>query len=467
MFASCPPRRFSHVRGVTKLPTGIKSSPVAALRDGVRAILAAPPLVKSIVAILFLLTLLMLPFGRTGAGDAGGLLAPLTSDSSRFRPKGGAGLPATDFYTVYDAGARLLALHDPYGVNLDAGGAGFRAPSVSIYRYPPITTFWLAAPLNVLPPYAAYVAWTLLCVAMLAGNFLLCAGMRPPLIPAFALIWFGWFPTIAELHMGQFTLLMATLMLWGVEWLWRGDGRGGVAWALAVMLKVYPIAMAPSLFLWGRRRLAIATVAILLGSTLLWKVALPSQDSGAIDFNLRGGRIVGGMRQPYAGAQGVQELVTMIGWKLGGKSFAEGFAPPSSYRLLTDPVFIANGVLLAAFGAICLWALIVTRGAPNLPAIGLFWLSWFYAYRDCWEHHYMLVQALIALLAMRGVIGWRVMIFCWVFAGAPSFWWLWQRAGMAGSPIAESLGVLYFLQRPVAVFFLTGLLVQRIRKPTA
>src|SRR5690606_27448459 len=114
---------------------------------------------------------------------------------------------------------------------------------------------------NVLPPWPALVVWSLLGVVMLVLNFLLCAGRRPELIPAFALLWFAWFPIIAELHMGQFTLFMGTLMLWGMDWLLRGRAGGGVGWALAVMLKVYPIAMAPSLFLWGRRRLVIVTLA--------------------------------------------------------------------------------------------------------------------------------------------------------------------------------------------------------------
>lgn len=416
---------------------------------GWRALRAAPLVQRAWVAALLVLLLLMLPFGRSRPGDGGGVLAPLTVDSSvQFRA-----VPGVDFYSVYDAGTRLLRGMDPYGVNEATGGPGLRAPYVATYRYLPIAAFWLAAPLNLLPPRPAYVVWVLACAAMLLANFLLCVGRRPAWLPYFALLWFGWFPVVAELHMGQFTLFMATLMLWSFDGFFAGHGRG-IGWSFAVLLKVYPIAMAPSLFLWKRRAVAVAVVAIAVGTTLLWKVAVPS----AIDEGLgnRGiaGRLVGGTRQPYAGAQGVQELVVAAGCFLERRGFG---APAPPRPPLQDAVFLANAVVLASFALLCAWGLWRTRREPSLAFIGLLWLAWFYAYVDCWEHHYVLVQALLGLLAARGLIGWRLALLCYLCAGGPSLWWLWQRLGFP-----NVLGFLYFVQRPIAVLALSVHLAREI-----
>lgn len=431
----------------------------SALAEGWRALLRAPAAHRALAAALGVLLLAMLPFGRTRPGDAGGLLAPLTADSGLIARQ----VPGIDFYSVYDAGTRLLRGLDPYGVNAATGGPGLRAPWVATYRYLPITAFWLAAPLNILPPRPAYVAWVLVCVAMVAGNFLLCAGRRPESIPFWALLWFAWFPTIAELHMGQFTLFMATLMLWSLDGLLDGRGRG-VGWALAVLLKVYPVAMAPSLFLWKRRGVVILTVALAVGSTVAWKAAMPAE---AMEEGLgrRGvyGRLVGGTRQPYAGAQGVQELAVAAGCVLGGRSFRDAVpAPPPP---LQDPVFLTNAVVLGSFALLCGWALWRTRRAPSAEAIGLFWLAWFYAYVDCWEHHYALAQALLALLVLRRVVEMPLALLCWACAGGPSLWWLWQRTGLGGNPLSEAIGLLYFVQRPVAVLMLSLHLARRLARP--
>lgn len=429
------------------------------LRSGWRALLAASPLHKLLTALGIVLTLLMLPIGRTAPGDGGGALAPLTVDSGYlFRTR-----PAADFFSVYDAGSRILAGRDPYGVNIDQG-RGLRAPYVATFRYLPITAFLLAVPLNILPPWPAFYAWSFINVAMLGANFLLCVGRRPEALLPFVLLWFGWFPIIAELHMGQFSLLMATLLLWGVDAMRTGKGWGHWAWLGATLIKVYTIAMAPALFLWGRRGPILAALVLVFLTTLVWQAFIPSaMREGLINRGI-GGRVIGTMRIPYAGAQGTQEAVNAIVWKASGRSFdpSPGFEPP----VAADPVYLVNGFVLCLYGLVCLWALVRSRRAFSLPALGLFWMTWFVAYRDCWEHHYILLQSLIGILVAWRVIGARALCILWLFAGAPSVWYFWRHAGYSGNAPAELLGLLYFLQRPVAVVMLTVLCVRALVRET-
>lgn len=409
---------------------------------------------------LLCLTLLMLPIGRSGPSDGGGVLAPLTVDSGSrdlFRLR-----PAADFFSVYDAGARILQGRDPYGVNEDTGREGVRAPYVATFRYLPITAFWLSVPLNLLPPWAAFYCWACLNIVFLVANFLLCVARRPDALLAFGVIWFAWFPVIAELHMGQFSLFMATMMLWGVDAMWRGRVFGALGWVLAVLLKVYPIAMAPTLFLWGWRKTVVATVLVVAVTTVAWRVVVPSgMDEGLVNRGVAG-RVVGEMRVPYAGAMGSQALVNAVVWKAHGYTLNPGKKQDLPGSVFSDPVFLINGILLLAFGSVCLWALIATRNRRSLEAIGLFWMSWFFAYVDCWEHHYVFFQALLALLVMWRIVDVKTALFCWVFAGAPSLWYLWQKSGYSGNPIAELLGTAYFFQRPIALYILTAILVKRI-----
>jgi hypothetical protein len=430
---------------------------------GLRFVWESPFYQKVILAFLLLLCLAMLPFGRSGPDDGGGPLAPLAVDSGArwlFRLK-----PATDFFSVYDAGARAMQGRDPYGVNNDTGGPGARAPYVATYRYLPITSYWLAVPLNALPPWPSYYAWVGFEFSLLIIGFLRCTGRRPHMLPLFALIWFAWFPVIPELHMGQFTIFMAALMLWGLDSFFAGSRSGGTGWAFAVFLKVYPIAMAPSLFLWGKRALTITVAVIVFGTTLLWHLFVPSDIAEGLGRRGIGDRIIGQMRTPYAGAQGVQEMVNSIVWKASGYSFGDELQ--AAPRPLADPVFVANAGILAAFALLCLWALIETRRTPSVAAIGLFWLAWFYAYVDCWEHHYVLLQALLGLLLARGVIGWRTAIPCYLFAGGPSLWWLWQRTGYSGNNVTEMIGSAYFIQRPLAVLLLTIVLAVQIHRESS
>jgi hypothetical protein len=399
---------------------------------------------------MIFLSLLMLPVGRVGPNDGGGLLAPFCADSALiFRTS-----PAVDFFSVYDAGSRLLEGRDPYGVNA-AGGKGLHAPYVATFRYLPVTVLWLSVPLNLLPPWPAFYAWVVLCFLLQVANFLLCLGRAPDRALLLGLLWFCWFPLIAEWHMGQFTFFMATLLLWGFDAMLSGTRLGAVGWLFATLLKVYPIGMAPSLWLWGHRRTVLVALALVFGATFLFRAYAPEGlQEGLVERGVSG-RLIGEARLPYAGAMGVQEVVNALTWKASGLSFT-----PHREQAVSDWVRrlvpLMNGVLLAVYLAGAAWVLWHSRRRASWYAVGYYWLAWFFAYVDCWEHHYVLVQALAAGLLAWGLLSPRLTFVVWLSAGAPSLWWLWYRTGYADALLPETLGTIYFIQRPVSIFLLAA-----------
>jgi len=151
----------------------------------------------------------------------------------------------------------------------------------------------------------------------------------------------------------------------------------------------------------------------------------------------------------------VQEGLRIIDWKLiHGLSFAANPNDTAGTTMLRP----AAWAVALLYGAICGVALLRQSSRTVPHVVGLLWLSWFVVQEDCWEHHYMMLQCLLGYLLINQSIRPSIAIFCWFAAGAPSFWWLWFRMGYQGNPAAEFLGLLYFLQRPLAVVVLIGVL---------
>lgn len=444
-----------------------------ACREGLRVLVLAPARTKLIVALLFALTLLMLPVGRgalhdmrSGSqsgyardADAGSLLAPLAFDSGfNFRLR-----PGADFFAIYEAGLRARSGDDPYSAGLEEPR---RAPYATQFRYPVVTAYWLGAPLSLLPPLVAYAAWVAACVGMLIANFLLCLGRAKEHAGLLALLWFAWFPVVPELHMGQFTLFLATLMLWSADALIARRRLAGAPWSLSVLLKVYPLAWAPLLWREGRRRAVIVTVLVLalsVGATL--RYFPKGTEVGVVRIGVLGS-VIAKLHQPYAGAQGLQSAVNATCWKLSGRGFAEG-TPDPPLPNAGDPTLILSLLMIAAYSAFGLWGLCVwwrDRDVRQLTALlGFLWLAWFIAFRDNWEHHYLLIQALTAFLLVHRVAMPRHALCIWVFAGTPSLWFLWQKLWAGGGAASEVIGLAYFFQRPLGLMILLFLLAKSLR----
>lgn len=423
------------------------------------------------LGVLFLVFLSFVPVGRTSPGAhlegrpgdpvasqpgrlGGGVWKPLAVDSGYlFEHRIG-----TDFFAVYEAGALLLAGRSPYLADPDLQ-VPVRAPWCTAYRYLPIAAFVFGVPLNVLPPWWAYLLWIGVYFVCVVGTFLLCVGRRPDALLILGVVWLCWFPMSVEWYMGQFTQLMALLLVWGMDGISRGRSCGGWLWAVSVAVKIYPCAMALPLWVWKWHRTVLLAGLVLGGSTVGFFLASPgSRDS----FQSRGveGRVLMRQQQPYAGAQGMQAGVNAALWSLQGRSFGSDFTieSPRPSGPPRDVVTWSVGILVAAFGLLVLSSVWVFRRRFHPVPMGLFWLIWFFAYRDVWEHHFVLVQALVGFWLVFGVLKpWQGLVV-WLGAGTPSLWVFFHWAQVQGvEPVQTLLGLLYFWQRPAAILFVTAI----------
>lgn len=454
----------------------------AMLADGWRAVRHLSPGKRLLLALLFLLCLSFLPFGRTSPGAhlasepgnpvhnqparlGGSIWKPLAADSDAghlFRHRIGL-----DFFCIYEAGALVLQGRDPFQVNRMTGvlwgqetgeGGGrlspTRAPWVTAFHYTPLAALLLGAPLAVLPPWVAYGVWVLFCQGLLAVNFLLCAGRAPRHVLLLGLLWFAWFPVAVELYMGQFTLFLSSLILYTALALERGAPSAALWWGATIALKVYTAAMLPLLVLWRRGIGAAAALLIVGGTTLGYFALVP--DSGR-HFSERGleGRVLLAPRQPYAGAQGLQEGINSIVWTLSGRAFGESYRRPSTPGSYEVALRASLLLLFAAYAALLLWAVWASRHGFHAGAFGLFWALWMVAFGDCWEHHLTLAQGLCAWYLITGVIDPRTAAAVWLSIGAPSLWFLFSRTVSVEAGLVDSIsGLSYFLHRPVGILLL-------------
>src|SRR5712692_1648989 len=119
-------------------------------------------------------------------------------------------------FTFYYAAARIGATHGWQSIydlglqqaELNAMGSGIGVAQLARYISPPPVA-WLALPFTLLPYPAAYLAWSGLLLAALAGTWYLAApgADRARLIHLVAAL--AWLPTIYALQLGQPGLFVA------------------------------------------------------------------------------------------------------------------------------------------------------------------------------------------------------------------------------------------------------------------
>jgi hypothetical protein len=147
--------------------------------------------------------------------------------------------PAANAYAE-SLGARSVRLLGPY------------------YVHPP-TALLPVLPLAALPYRAATAAWLVLSLALLAALAWLLAplageaglALGPLLLFPLLLLWP---PVLTNLELGQWSIVLGTLLAAGHRAWERGDRRRGAAWlAAAAAVKLTPLVLLPALALRERR----------------------------------------------------------------------------------------------------------------------------------------------------------------------------------------------------------------------
>ena len=395
------------------------------------------------VHLLFLLSL------RTG------WLNPLFEDTQhRFGP-------AADFFSIYAAGVKARHGESVYTV----GGHVEQVPYAYAFRYMPLVAYTLGAALSLLPALSAYGLWLVLCELALLRNIRLTWERAPDRRTGLlaAALWLLFSPYFLELYVGQFTFLTASLTFWAyLAWqdaalgrrpragAWRG---GDLPWAGAVCLKMMPLLYMPIALLRGRWKGLVAALALLAASSGLYFARFPHDWAVFVSANADA--------KPtwHAGNQGLMALL----YAAAGER-------------LTPYLQLRTGALVLV-GLALLWltvrALRSVRRAPGGGAVAvarrerdLLLLyagasaAYCLAYKDVWEHHYVLLLPPLVLLALRRESPW-LWAPPFVVSALPGLFFLYDLPGLGYNEDPQAywhpaVSLLHHAWKPLAPLWLLG-----------
>jgi len=268
--------------------------------------------------------------------------------------------PGADFYALVHAAVHVRSGISPYDNTPDP-----RTPYFFPFRYLPAIAY-LAVPLTWLPPHLAYLAWILTLEALLATALLVLRRRsrdeRSWLIAAAALLLST--PYFLELHMGQFTFAAVALTLVSLYAV-----AGTALYALAVVLKIFPIAAAPALLLERRTRwfvpLALAAAALL---SLPYFAGHPGDARAFLNTNFRPAHGYG------AGNFSLAYLGLLAARSVGAEALTAHWG---AWTSLSRALILGAVVLLIA----------LARRRDVLVGVVTLLLAHFVTYQQVWEHH--------------------------------------------------------------------------------
>lgn len=401
-----------------------------------------------------------------------GFLDPLANDLRQFSFVHHD--PGVDFFVLYEAGwdflhGRNMYLHtentdyppempfeERYARSLEDGLN--RAPWYATFRYIPFFAVTLGVLLNLLPPWGAYWFWILICEAMLWLNcwFTLrrINGERAQLF-AIAL-WFLPFPLAVEFFLGQFNILMAALIFWTALG-WSSRARSGywghVWWVLSVLLKNYTVGL--GLLLIKRRcpRIVALAAGIVLITSLPYFALFPEGWAAFWGAGLSGriGADAGEWSWGMWGMQGVQSAVGAVLEILSLRTVSVG-----AFTVGT----IVNLFVSGSAVAMTIWR--THRDSNWLRPFCLWIMLWFILYRDCWEHHYIMLLPVMALCLIHGLVNLRALVIVFLLTQTVTMFAILAPSDVAGAlqrqGLYDVLRFVYYIIKPAGVIYLFFLL---------
>jgi hypothetical protein len=162
--------------------------------------------------------------------------------------------------------------HNPYisDIRPTAEALGLDTGAIRVCSDPPLYTL-LFEPLTLMPRRIAYWTWiglnTLALVVSLSILLASCRLSRYSIL-AFTALSIMSAPIANHFYYSQSKLLILLILVFAMRWLRTGyDAAGGIMIALAVLVRIYPIALVGFLLLRGRwRSLAYSAIALAIGA---------------------------------------------------------------------------------------------------------------------------------------------------------------------------------------------------------
>ncbi|MDP9238733.1 MAG: DUF2029 domain-containing protein [Chloroflexota bacterium] len=334
-----------------------------------------------------------------------GYLNPLFDNSDQQRQ-------AIDFFSIYQGGTRAL-----HGGSIYSWDLGDSVPYAAPYRYLPFLAYTGAAAFNALPPWSAYWLWVSLIEVMLFANawltYQLAADRRWGWIAA--AMWFAFTPLYLEEYMGQWSFLMATLMLWTAAPLIRGrPSLAGVPWGVSVLIKTNSALLGPIFLRLRQWRVLAATVAALV---LFNAPYFLMHDGEARYFwNLNFGLY----------SRDVPRIASFMGsGDLGGYSLMRAVWVTFDLTAQDTPRWLVRAVISSVV-SVSLASTFMPR-RPDVVALFAIWPSVFFlVYSLTWEHHYVMLMPALAMLVALSPRHRATALMVFVFVALPTPYWVFQ-----------------------------------------
>lgn len=397
-----------------------------------------------------------------------GFLDPLANDLRQFSFVHHD--PGVDFFVLYEAGwdflhGRNMYLHDEvvaypaeipfeerYARSLDEGLN--RAPWYATFRYIPFFAITVGVLLNLLPPWGAFWFWVLFSEALLWANCALTlrrvSGERSKLFAV--AIWFLPFPLAVEFFLGQFNILMASLIFWTALG-WSGEARqrhwGNVWWVLSLLLKNYTAGMGLLLLKWRQSRPVAAAAIIVLATSLPYFLLFP-EGWAAFWGSGVSGRIGADAGEWSWGLWGMQGVQAGIGAILEVLSLRSVVVAGVTVGVITSLLVSAAAV------GVTIWR--TWRDPDWLRPFCLWVMLWFFLYRDCWEHHYILMLPVLALCLIYNLAPMRTLLIVFLLTQTVTIFAILTPpdlvAALQRRGLYDMLRFLYYVIKPAGVVLL-------------
>ena len=310
----------------------------------------------------------------------GDWLRPLFNDASHTRR-------GFDFGVFYLAGQALTQHRDIYAVE---GAFG--------YRYLPVFAQTLGRLYAQLPPLSSYYLHLAISEILLCANlWLTWRQSSHVLLRAKAVcMWLAFSPLFLEMYMGQVSFWAASVLYWLLIHLRSRQTNGpGLLWAISILVKPNMLILLPALIRLRQYR----TLLIGLSVAILFSIPYFLIHSNALDHfiqtNLHSGHFKGALT--HAGNIGLWGGLVSL-----GAYYAQ--IPLAELSSLADlPLWAAAPAYVTPF--LCgLFALFVSWRARSQDVtlhLGLWMTTYFLAYKDVWEHHYVFLLPVIIALYLR------------------------------------------------------------------
>ena len=290
-----------------------------------------------------------------------------------------------DFYALYQAGRNVIDGISVY--ESDDEKVAVVVPRRTPFRYLPLSARTLGVWLNSLPPLWAFRLWTVIVELVLLG----CAGLSWRIADCreqgavLVSMWLLFSPYYLELYLGQFSVIQAALIYALVHGAARGElgWRRDIAWIASLLWKQNTAVFAPVYIRLRRWRALLVAAAVILASTVPYFVRHPGAFAAFSD------NFVSGPPSHQLGNLGVRQFIY---------SLTSAMVPALSQTQHA----LLQGVWVGI--AICASLLVTVRSEPRPMLLLCLWTAtYFIAYHDVWEHHYvMLLPIYVSLYRLSG-----------------------------------------------------------------